>query len=339
MGIFRLLLAISVLIAHSNSIFGNNLVGGQTAVQVFYMISGFYMALILSTKYSHSIKTFYVNRLSKIFFTYWPILGLSLIFALITKNTLISHFPQLSLTTQISLIISNLFIIGEDVLMFTGINFPTGNLFFTSNFRLHTPEIYNFLLVDQSWTIALELYFYSLAPYLNKLKTHYLLIIISLSILTRIILANMSLYNDPWSYRFFPNEIALFIVGILLYRFRQFFNTKLLIFLLIPFTLFFFKIPLNNSKILAYILLSAVCIPSLFNLTKNLKFDRIIGELSFPLYLIHQLVIDVLKNIYKPTDYFGLQVLLVSIVLSYLLYRYLISPLDSIRQKRLPLAV
>ena len=50
MGIIRFLLAISVVIAHTSSVYGFKLVGGQIAVQAFYMISGFYMTLILNEK-------------------------------------------------------------------------------------------------------------------------------------------------------------------------------------------------------------------------------------------------------------------------------------------------
>ena len=51
MGLIRTLLAISVVLAHSSPIFGIKLVGGQVAVQAFYMISGFYMTLVLNEKY------------------------------------------------------------------------------------------------------------------------------------------------------------------------------------------------------------------------------------------------------------------------------------------------
>lgn len=52
MGLIRILLAISVIIAHSESIFGLDMVGGVIAVQSFFMISGFYMALVLTEKYT-----------------------------------------------------------------------------------------------------------------------------------------------------------------------------------------------------------------------------------------------------------------------------------------------
>ena len=66
MGTIRLLLAISVVIAHSNPFFGQRLWEGEIAVELFFIISGFYMALILNEKYNTTEKTviFYQNRFS-----------------------------------------------------------------------------------------------------------------------------------------------------------------------------------------------------------------------------------------------------------------------------------
>lgn len=77
MGTIRLLLAISVVIAHTSSIFGFNLVGDLLAVELFYVISGFYMALILNEKYvspKNVYKLFITNRLLKLYPAYWFIL-------------------------------------------------------------------------------------------------------------------------------------------------------------------------------------------------------------------------------------------------------------------------
>jgi len=51
MGTIRLLLAVSVLAFHSAPIAGLQLPDGIVAVQSFYVISGFYMSLILTERY------------------------------------------------------------------------------------------------------------------------------------------------------------------------------------------------------------------------------------------------------------------------------------------------
>ena len=81
MGLIRTLLAISVVLAHSSPIFGIKLVGGQVAVQAFYMISGFYMTLVLNEKYvgaNKAYKLFITNRLLRLWPVYWTVLVVSI---------------------------------------------------------------------------------------------------------------------------------------------------------------------------------------------------------------------------------------------------------------------
>ena len=51
MGTIRLLLALFVVVTHTESFFGFNFTGGQVAVEIFFIISGFYMTMILNEKY------------------------------------------------------------------------------------------------------------------------------------------------------------------------------------------------------------------------------------------------------------------------------------------------
>ncbi|MCX6311853.1 MAG: acyltransferase, partial [Bacteroidetes bacterium] len=74
MGSIRTLLALSVVVFHSYFIFGERLIGGLVAVQAFYLISGFYMAMILNEKYKAgkgSYKLFITNRFLRIYPAYW----------------------------------------------------------------------------------------------------------------------------------------------------------------------------------------------------------------------------------------------------------------------------
>jgi peptidoglycan/LPS O-acetylase OafA/YrhL len=38
------------------------------------------------------------------------------------------------------------------------------------------------------------------------------------SLLIRFLLCQQGLYDDPWSYRFFPSELVFFLIGALTYR-------------------------------------------------------------------------------------------------------------------------
>lgn len=355
MGIIRLLLAISVVIAHSGSLFGFNFVGGQLAVEVFFIISGFYMALILGEKYNTASnrKIFISNRLLKIFPIYWIILMFSLTYEL--ANAYFNHDPNeislfvhpgihLNLFSFIFFILTNITILGQDILLFLGINIHTGYLFFTSNFHLFNPPLYDFLMLPQAWTLALELMFYLLAPFLIKFKTKWLLLIMSLSLILRIILYYFGLNHDPWTYRFFPTELVYFLSGIIAYRIFKFIETKdiknwlVYLFYGLYFSLIFFYqyIPHYHIKMLALFFLTIILLPFIFKLTKNNKKDKFIGELSYPVYISHFLIIDFLTHFTQINHYYlSLIASIVSIILSILLLQFVMKPIDKIRQKRI----
>ncbi|MFA5532013.1 MAG: acyltransferase [Candidatus Shapirobacteria bacterium] len=349
MGLIRLLLAISVITVHASPIFGLNFIQGQLAVEVFFMISGFYMALILSEKYTNT-KTFIGNRFLKIFPTYWIVLILCLIYQLTyylnnpTSLEVFSFFQyQLKPITFILLLIPNLFIFGLDLTLFFGLNPQNGLLFFTQNFRLFDPKLYTFTLIPQAWTLSLELAFYLLVPFLNKLKTKYLLIIMSLSLALRFFLYSRGLNHDPWTYRFFPTELVFFLSGILMYRIYQYLKTKNFQKLSIYSFIFYFSylifyqfIPHERTKQIILFFFSFIFIPFIFNLFKKNKIDRFIGELSFPVYISHFLIIDTLTHYTKLNhQYLGLTTAIISIVFSIILIKLIIHPIDHFRQSRL----
>jgi peptidoglycan/LPS O-acetylase OafA/YrhL len=84
MGIIRVLLAIAVVVGHASSVVPNRapkMTGGTASVEMFYMISGFYMAMVLNRKYRGPGSTwvFYMNRLLRLYPTYLAVLLLTLI--------------------------------------------------------------------------------------------------------------------------------------------------------------------------------------------------------------------------------------------------------------------
>ena len=73
--------------------------------------------------------------------------------------------------------------------------------------------IYSGLIIPQAWTLGLELSFYLIAPFILK-RLNLIIILLIISILTRIYLYYIGLgLQDPWSYRFFPTELAFFLFG------------------------------------------------------------------------------------------------------------------------------
>src|SRR6201995_5837701 len=92
MGLLRFWLAMAVVFEHTALFMGDpgrfpyhlRLLNGQTAVQSFYIISGFYISLILNEKYvgRGSGWLFLSNRFLRIYPVYWLMLLLTAIFEL-----------------------------------------------------------------------------------------------------------------------------------------------------------------------------------------------------------------------------------------------------------------
>ncbi len=361
MGIFRLLLALSVVAAHSSSFFGTYLVGGKIAVQAFYIISGFYMSLILSEKYigkAGSYKLFISNRFLRIFPIFWAVLLLTILF-----GTVMLMFGDHSATVGVYanylsqgghfdifaiglLIISNLFLFGGDLVMFLGLNSTTGHLFFTPDFTMTTPRLHGFLFVPQAWTIAIELMFYLIAPFIVRQKTWIIGTIIALSLGLRWYLYAHGFNHDPWTHRLFPLELAFFLIGTLTYRLytkikTYTFDQRVLYTALSAIGLATGLYYPGNTSVFheaSYFALVVLCLPLLFIVTKNSKFDSKIGELSYPVYICHILVITIVTFFSVQVRYMGPFIAVLSIGFALLLNRFIADPIERFRQRRVRLA-
>jgi peptidoglycan/LPS O-acetylase OafA/YrhL len=367
MGLLRLLLALSVVANHCGPILGENLVGGQIAVQSFYIISGFYMSLILNEKYigaNGSYKLFISNRFIRLYPIYWTVLIVTLLdfgmTAIITRGHSLPKFDTyLSVHTNFFslgyLILTNLIIFGQDLVMFMGIDPETGRFFFTSDFTQTHPPLHSFLFIPQAWTLGLELMFYLVAPFIVRKGFKVVVPIIIISFGLRLFLYNFfHLQNDPWTYRFFPTEIMFFLLGYLAYRMYLFLKSRpipkrfsqLVLFLCIAFTLVYpflppIKVPyfpftLKESFYLAAITLS---IPVLFNFLKKNRFDSAIGELSYPVYICHIIVLLVCGSVagLMPAISFintGNGIAVLTLVFAYLLNVIVAQPIEKYRQSR-----
>jgi peptidoglycan/LPS O-acetylase OafA/YrhL len=129
MGMLRLLLAISVVIAHTDSLFGMKLIGGELAVKIFFIISGFYMSLVLDGKYSgrNNYWLFIKNRCLRLFPMYWFVLLLTFMLSIVSYYILgdwgklsqyAIYFEVMDFSTVLFLMLSNILLLGQDVVLF-----------------------------------------------------------------------------------------------------------------------------------------------------------------------------------------------------------------------------
>lgn len=358
MGIFRFVLAIIVVFAHIPWIIKIPSIPSSLAVQVFFVISGFYMTLILNTKYigKSSYKLFISNRFLRIYPIYWAvflfIIIYSLLYLFISRANWTGPFfdpyahyiGDMDLLTFIFLFFSNIFIFFQDLVMFLGLNLESGKLFFTSNFKNTEPALFNFLFIPQAWSIAIELMFYLIAPFILRRKFLLVLSLIGISFLIRFVLFRFELKEDPWSYRFFPSELSTFLLGYISYKIyirikEKSINKKIPAFIL--FTLILISIIFQTINIaylnMLYISIATISIPFIFHLTKNSKIDRQIGELSYPIYISHMFVIQSFPNIpinFETPITKAIYIVCTTIILSYILNRFIAIPVERIRKNR-----
>lgn len=357
MGLLRFILAISVVIAHSSPIYGFSLVGGQIAVQAFYIISGFYMALILNEKYigkNDSYTLFITNRFLRLFPIYWTVLLLTVLYSIIVHfchtdinaeclRYYMDYFRTMNMGSFIFLMFTNLFLFLQDTIMFLGLNTSTGNLFFTPDFRETSPMLYNFLFIPQAWTIGIEIAFYLIAPFLVRKKLKIIIPLVILSIILRFVLSLNGLKDDPWSYRFFPTELAFFLLGIISYRIyknlnrtnKKTFYSKVIWYGMIIFTLFFNLLPIPH-RVFVYMLTFFLGLPFIFQLTKKWKYDTYIGELSYIIYISHMFILTCIQSFKIPViGGLGISLTVMTILFSILLNESVAKRIEKIRQNRI----
>lgn len=355
MGVIRVLLAIAVVLAHAGAIFGFKHIDGLIAVQSFFIISGFYMSMIINEKYNfrNSYKLFISNRLLRLFPTYILIIVITFLVILLfhvsgQKQGLITNFSHLNILSKIYVFFINLFIVGQDSTLFLGFD-TSGSLHYVSDFNSSNPPVYSFLLCPPAWSLSLELMFYFIAPYLVKRKISLIFFIMILSFLLRIFIYKQGYSYDPWIYRFFPTELFFFLSGTISYRLYNYLRNiehthikKIGLFLLcfvILSILFFNFIPVKYYlKQYLFYFTFTFSIPVIFIYTKNNRIDRFIGELSYPVYLSHIFImyywLPVFNDIFGLSSLNSILAVIFSILFSVLLIKYIIKPIDDYREKR-----
>jgi peptidoglycan/LPS O-acetylase OafA/YrhL len=292
MGVLRCCLALSVLLVHDMEGWFK-LIDGAAAVQCFFLISGFYMALVLHERYS-DLRAFYFNRALRLFPTYWAVVLLILAAAMLAgRPNFIEATLQGDLTwdARALVFVSSFALIGSDAMLFVR---PTQTgLVFTADFWREPPQLFWFHPVPPAWSLPVEMAFYVLAPFLVRSRWR-LLGMVLLGLVVRIIVYMLFGSHDPWLYRFFPAELAVFCPGGLAYHFyrRIALNAAarsigvICLGMLIAAMLVYPHLPPTAR----YVPISAAVLASLpfvFALTRDFAADRWIGELSYAIYLLH----------------------------------------------------
>lgn len=388
MGILRFLLAACVVLWHCPEGILSRYIHPALAVQCFYVVSGFLMQMVIVSKYvgqRHWRRRFYLSRVLRIYPLYLLFLALTI---LLTDTSFTYYTQHGKWAAAAAWVSNNVFLVGQDILRFFYFDVQTGHFAVLPASLTERGEIYShgtampMSAMGQSWTLAIEMYFYLLAPLLLVRSSRALLLTVIGLLALRPVLGYSFGPRPELLYGFFPTELPLFLSGSLAYRayvhlFKSgrilqtlqrvnagektlsllcavvvaggcwtiltcnlnsagaYAYTHLhLVFLAAPWE----NRPLNAPAGYWLVLLMAIgMLPFALHFSQKFSFDRYIGELSYPVYISHILIVELTQHRLHPGPegqaYIGVFVLVLSVVLSVVLIEFMEKPIDRFRHR------
>ena len=318
MGVLRFILAIAVVLDHTAN-HNFHLMRGPEAVHVFFIISGFYMCMVIKEKYTTSargILYFYINRYLRLWPAYFIVVLMCMAWfyfcRFTTKGTNEVHpiFNSALFLSDLDLAFiwfANLTLLGVDTLNWFVVKYNgVISLAQSGIIPLSTGDslwLGYSKWVQQAWTIGSELWFYLCAPFLIiKWPKISLLLIFTASLILKLYYSKIFLHSGYFIWFFW---IWLFCLGMGAYLFYKENLDKIKISdqtqkIILGFILLIYILPyvlgfrLHENALFFF---SAFSIPILFHLTKRNKVDRFVGELSYPIYISHLLTVEICSTI------------------------------------------
>lgn len=354
MGTLRLFLALSVVVWHLPHT-STKLVHGGMAVVLFYIISGFYMALVLSERYERA-RDFYLARALRIYPTYYAICAFILVwYGYHHTATLFFGAMGQPPLAHIALLAMNFGLFGQD--LFQGmINLLTFTprpewqapalaiaAHFPQNFFTDPP----FMLIGQAWSLGTELLFYLAAPFIVRSPKRILLWFVVSVVIRAALIAGFGLPSFVWGYQFFPATLCIFLLGSAAYHLYRLIKdwgavrhiaagaVVAAALLAVPPLVQgggIFMVGANGYDSLGLWLFYAVFAASLaflFTRWKNNRLDRALGELSYPLYLVHGITLGIIGNVLQKPGW----AILGSLAAAAIVYLVVDCPIDRWRHR------
>lgn len=350
MGIIRLLLALAVLAQHSTPILGFHFLTGAEAVEIFFIISGFYMSLILRGKYGqreHSVRLFYQNRFLRLYPTYlicvlltWGLFfGEYALMHKVPTNSWLEPYRAMG-WWKVPFALSNLTMVGLDVPAWLHYSPAHGFTWLASpvlgNLADGSASCFAFITVSQAWSVGSEIWFYLMAPWLARRCWFLLLAPLAISLLIKYHLEHAWHYG---TYFFFPAQCCFFLVGMLLHRFYERFQSSLLLpkcgwFGWIMIMIGILSLGWTAGSFMKYLFYTTfgLSLPAIFALSRRWTLDRHIGNLSYSVYLLHWIVIDALRTGLKINS--GTISAILTMAGAILIYWLVERPIDAYRQRQ-----
>lgn len=303
MGLLRLLLAFSVVAGHVQDFWHPFFfMNGSAAVVCFFVISGFYMALVLNEKYTDTA-SFLTARARRLYPAYYLFLLIVLAVALRGGGS----FDPLAMLTSITLFGLDYFVI------YTEKEIPIG----------------------PAWSIAVEFQFYLLAAVTFK-TARGIVVVFLVGLLLRVLLPITGIVSTELDARLAVNNLVFFGAGGLSYlayaRIRRWPTATLVslasgaavVLLAVLFAAGGMRWTYGvrpEWQFYVVFLAIAALVPPLFVLTKDSTADRAFGELSYPIYLCHMFVYAITDRLQQGPWFFMVVLLGLSSLANLLLER------------------
>jgi peptidoglycan/LPS O-acetylase OafA/YrhL len=315
-GALRLCLALLVATAHLAAVVKAIpvwLIGHAVfAVRAFFVLSGFYMALVLSERYDRPW-AFYASRLMKLLPIYWLISVVTILgAAAVAPSDLLPPFgigAQWQRTSLVALPLTPLAytaatlttLVGSDSWVWLGFAVTTGAWSTAPAYGPYATSVLGFSGAPQAWTLGLELWFYLLAPFLVRMSTTWLVGLIAASLGLRAC-CQAYIAGTVYDRALFPLELVFFLLGIVAFRCGPaiarlnagMLATSLIATIGLCAVAYFEFISTGPYPswvtACAPFAALAVTIPFLFLVTKSSGIDAALGALSYPAYVAQFLV-------------------------------------------------
>ena len=313
--------------------------GPLMAVQLFFVVSGVYMAAVFTTKYGSmekGVRLFFLNRVLRLWPTYLLLLAFTWLAFVFAGAKIRNDFHVFTLFLTpltagdlLYLVPAELLLVGQDVISLDD-------------------SLQYLMPVRQSWSIGTELLFYALVPMVAGRR--FCLWVAPTLIVACFAFKFAALQTWGWRASYFlpPGNLAYFLLGCCLYHlahartmspWRRRVTPAMQVLGPAAFAGLALASPnchFESGELLLHFafLASFSAILVLTFPEKASRFDNYLGNLSYAFYLNHFLVVMLLANFLPwPRSMLAVAVLVVSVACSIATERFLQRPIDRFRRR------